>query len=241
MLIQVIGVQILAFVGLALLLRWMFTRNVTSAMHRMELLHQENIKKEADLRHRLTAAEAEYRAKIEQADTEAKAMIAAARGQADQTREEVLREARRESERIIQEAQEKRQDIRMELEQEMEQRAVQLASDAVRYVLTTKVEERIHEQLVDELLAEMVLLDSGRLEIKAGQAEVVASQELKPDQRKRLESILAEKAGRPVRIREEVDQKIIAGMVIRLDNLILDGSLRNKLREAVSYVRRSSA
>ncbi|MBI3615042.1 MAG: F0F1 ATP synthase subunit delta [Candidatus Omnitrophica bacterium] len=239
--IEIIVVQILAFAGLVALLRWLFVRNVTSAMERLELLHQENLKRENELQNRLQAVEQEHKTKIQRSEEEAKEILSLAKARAEEAREQLLKEAKGESQRIIQEAHERREELRRELEEQVEQKAVQLASDAVRYVLTTKLEQEVHRQLVDELIADVGTLDASLLDVNAAKAQVVSSQKLEPEQRHRLEGILSQKAGRAIQIVESVDQKVIAGIVIRLDSLILDGSLLNKLREAVGYVRKSSA
>ncbi|OGX39688.1 MAG: hypothetical protein A3C53_05560 [Omnitrophica WOR_2 bacterium RIFCSPHIGHO2_02_FULL_68_15] len=237
--IEILIVQVIAFVGLVVLLRWLFTRHVTTSIQRLEQLYRDNLKREHELKQRLQLVEKECQQKVQDAEHQAKTLMAAGRLEADKARAELLQEARLESERLIQEAHERRDEIRRELEQGVDRKAVQLASDAVRFVLTTQVEEGLHGQLVDQLLQEMTGLEQIRLDASASKAEVATAMPLKPEQKTRLQHILAEKAGRPVEVAESLDDTVIAGMTVRLDNLILDGSLRNKLRDAVTYVRKS--
>lgn len=239
--IEILIVQVVTFVGLVVLLRWLFTRHVTESVQRLEQLYRDNLKREHELKTRLQAVEKECQQKVQDAETQAKALMAAGRLEADKARAELLQEARMESERLIQEAHERRDEIRRELEQGVDRKAVQLASDAVRFVLTTQVEEGLHGQLVDQLLQEMTGLEAVRLESAVAKAEVSTAMPLKSEQRTRLQTILAEKAGRPVEVAESLDDTVIAGMTVRLDNLILDGSLRNKLRDAVAYVRKGQS
>ncbi len=58
-------------------------------------------------------------------------------------------------------------------------------------------------------------------------------------QKERLKKSLSSQMGRSVTVKETVDQEIVAGMVIRLGNLVFDGSLTNKLKGALAYVRDS--
>jgi len=237
--IEILIVQVIAFVGLVVLLRWMFTRHVTASVQRLEQLYRDNLKREAELKTRLQQVEKECQQKVQDAEQQAKTLMAAGRLEADKARAELLQEARLESERLIQEAHERRDEIRRELEQGVDRKAVQLASDAVRFVLTTQVEEGLHGQLVDQLIQELTGLEPIKLESSAAaKADVSTAMPLKPEQRTRLQAVLTEKAGRPVEIAEALDDTVIAGMTVRLDNLILDGSLRNKLRDAVAYVRK---
>ncbi len=238
--IQLIVAQIMAFVGLVALLRWLFYRNVHSAVQRMDLIQLENLKREAELKQRLNRVEAECKTKLQEVQAQAQKVLEDAKEQAGQVREEMVKEARRESERIIQEAQERRDEIRQELERETGHKAVQLASDAIRYVMTTQLEEKIHEHLVEDLLKELGSLDPGRLQTRSDKAHVVTPLALTLPQRNRLQEILARKAGHPVTVSESVDPKVIAGIVVQLDSLVLDGSLRNKLKEAVAYVRKGN-
>ena len=58
-----------------------------------------------------------------------------------------------------------------------------------------------------------------------------------PEQHERLDAILSSIMGRSVTIEETIDESILAGLVIRLENVVLDGSLKTKLNGMLAYVQ----
>jgi F0F1-type ATP synthase delta subunit len=95
----------------------------------------------------------------------------------------------------------------------------------------------IHQHLIDELVEEIGGADGHRLPAAVETAEIVVRFPLTEPQKAQIIRMLSAKMGRPVSIKETIDNDIIAGMVMRLDNVILDGSLRAKLRGTLAYVR----
>lgn len=213
---------------------------MTSALHRIEITHRDNLKREGELKKRLETTEAECRAKLEQAEVQSKQIVAAAKTKADQIVGETLRNARRESERIIREAHERRDEIRKDLELEMDKKSVGLASDSIRFVFSTQIEQEIHDHLIADLLDEIDALNAQTVPPGCARAKVLTPKSLHASQHQRLEKILSGKAGRAIEIEQVVDEHLIAGISVQMDKLILDGSLQNKLREAVAYIRKKT-
>ncbi len=60
-------------------------------------------------------------------------------------------------------------------------------------------------------------------------AEVTTAVELDADQQERLRAALAEHAGRAVAVRSLVDPEIGGGVVVRLGDQVIDGSVRNQM------------
>lgn len=60
-------------------------------------------------------------------------------------------------------------------------------------------------------------------------AEVVAASELAPDQVDRLRRALVARTGQDVQIQLRIDPSIVGGVVARVGDLVLDGSLRTQL------------
>lgn len=235
--IEILIIQILTFVGLALMLRWMFYQNVTAALRRMQFIQQENSKREQEITNRVSVVEADCQKKIREAEERAKKIFIEAKAKAEEARGEIIREARMEGQRVIQDSQDRREEIRYELEKEIDTKVTHLVSEAIRYALASKIEQRVHEQMVNDLLEEIKGLDSGRLHSEATEAQVITSQALTVPQRKDLTEILGQKLGTPIPVKESVDPKIIAGMIVQIGSLVLDGSLRNTLQEAIAHVR----
>jgi F-type H+-transporting ATPase subunit delta len=66
---------------------------------------------------------------------------------------------------------------------------------------------------------------------QAAGAEVVSAQPLPAAQRGALEAALREYLGRAVILRERVDPRLVGGVVVRVGNTVLDGSVRHRLEQ----------
>jgi F-type H+-transporting ATPase subunit delta len=55
-----------------------------------------------------------------------------------------------------------------------------------------------------------------------------------------LAKLLSEKFGANVAIEEKLDKELLAGIIFKLGSLEIDGSLRNRFREAAAEVKKSA-
>lgn len=62
-------------------------------------------------------------------------------------------------------------------------------------------------------------------------AYVTSATPLKPEQEERVREGLTEYSGRTVRLITDTDTGLIGGLVVRLDGVVLDGSLRSRLAQ----------
>ena len=52
---------------------------------------------------------------------------------------------------------------------------------------------------------------------------------------------MSAKLGSPTKVQERLDESLIAGLVIKLGGLVIDGSLKNKLNHALKALQAKSA
>jgi F-type H+-transporting ATPase subunit delta len=69
--------------------------------------------------------------------------------------------------------------------------------------------------------------------------EVIAAREIAPPQRKKLESALAKRLGREVRMHTRIDGSLIGGAIVRAGDLVIDGSLKGRLERLGSALQNS--
>ncbi len=236
---QLIIIQVITFALLVFLLRQFLYKQVTRSLERYQQLYQENLTREGELKRTREEMEQELQAKIAQHNEEVGRLRAAAEVDAQKTQEEILAKSKEEGKRILAEAEAKKERMRANLVSEMEEKALDLASDIIEHILTAQVGQGINHQLIDELIEEIEKSDERRLQLDVETVEVAVPFPLTQVQQERLKKILSSKMGRSVNVKETVDQEIVAGMVIRSGNLVLDGSLKNKLKGALAYVRES--
>ncbi len=238
---QLIIIQVITFAILVFLLRQFLYKQNSEALERLQQLYQENLKREEDLKNAQEAADQELKEKIAQHNEEIKKLKAAGEMDVQKMHEEILAKAKEDADKIVAEAEANKERIKANLVSEMEEKALVLASDIIEHIFTDQVAQGIHHHLIDEFIEEIEKSDGQRIQLDVETAEIAAPYPLTQVQEENLKNILSTKMGRSVSIKGTIDQEMVAGMVVRLENLVLDGSLRNKLKGTLAYVRSSLA
>jgi len=139
----------------------------------------------------------------------------------------------------VSEEKEKREQVRVKLVAEMEEKALNLASDIIGHIFTAQVTRGIHYQLTDEFIEEIGKSNGQGLQLDVDVVEVAVPYPLTEVQMEKLKNIFSAKMDRSIEVTQTIDPGIVTGMVVRLGNSVLDGSLKNKLKGAMAYVRGS--
>lgn len=236
---QLIIIQIITFGLLAFLLRQFLTQHVTQSQDRLQELVQENRKREEDLKEKRSLLENEFKNKLDHHNKEMGKLRSAAEADAQTLREEALARAEEERRKMLSDAEAQKETFRKQLVMEMEEKALNLASGIIQHVFTAEVAKGIHVQLTDELIGEIEASDGQGMQFDEEEVEVLVPYPLMDPQMERIRAILSKKTGKPVEIKQTIQPDILTGMVVRLGNSVLDGSLKNKLKGAMSHVRGS--
>ncbi|MBI3011392.1 MAG: F0F1 ATP synthase subunit delta [Candidatus Omnitrophica bacterium] len=236
--LQFVVLQVVLFVGLAVLLRRVMGRHATKATAHLQGLSQDYLRKQEELKKRLEEAERLYQEQLAKAQEEAHQLKTQARQEAEAARQQVVEQARQEAERIVQQAVQAREALQRELAQAMEAKAVERACELIQDILPRELREAAHTPWLDELITNG-LITVERLESREQirEARAVSAFPLTSAQRKRLLERLQELLGSPVTLQESVDPHLLAGLTITIGHLVLDGSLSSKLREAVRHAQ----
>jgi len=83
-----------------------------------------------------------------------------------------------------------------------------------------------HLRSIVAALEEMIEREQDQVRV-----DVTATATLAPDVKTRLQTVLASRLGRPVVLREHVDQGLLGGLVIRVGDLLLDASVRTQFKK----------
>jgi F-type H+-transporting ATPase subunit delta len=83
--------------------------------------------------------------------------------------------------------------------------------------------------VVDELREELETLAAAEAEVV--KVEVTSAVELSPDAEERLTAKVAAATGRRVELTKRVDTGVLGGLVVRVGDVIVDGSLRSRIRQ----------
>lgn len=236
MALQIIIIQIITFAGLIFVLRILFYRQMNFALSRLKVLHEENLKKEAELKKELDIIKKQRDQELSQAREDAARIIREAKEKSERLSFDIQTQANSDSRQIIEQAKLKLQVFENELRSQYQQDTLKLAEQIFETVFTARGKEVLQHSLIVELIEEIRNLPADKFVVKSSETTVTSVYILNDEERRQIQSIISEKAGTNVTIKERIDPGIIAGLIIQIGPLTLDGSLRNKLNKTKAYL-----
>jgi F0F1-type ATP synthase delta subunit len=102
----------------------------------------------------------------------------------------------------------------------------------LRKVLGSEHRESLHDGLIDEMMSELEKTDAGKLAIQEEKGEIISPYELSKDKVLKAESVLSRKTGKKISLSVRIEKPVIAGMIIKIGSLTIDGSLSGRLKDA---------
>lgn len=231
MLFQLVIIQVITFFAIVLVLRKLLYAETERETQRLRVLREENARKEKELAEKIRSSETAYREKISRADEEIRERKASAEKEAEELERTLTAKAKEEAERIVSTAVNTREKMRDEVANEFQKKAPALATQIFREHLSSKVKEITHRELLKEVVAEIKKADKTRFKVKAKKGELVSAFPLVRGEKKELVSAVCARAGRKIVFDEKQDKNLVAGVMVKLDTLVIDGSLENRLRQ----------
>ena len=227
-------VLIVAFAVLVVLLRYLMKQNFTDAAGHLQELSADYGKKQEELKQRLQESEQQYEEQISRARSEAERLVAEARQEVESLRTRRLEEARLESERIVQQGMETRDALRKEMERQIDGRAIQRACELIQEALPEAFRREIQQRWLEDLFQDgLTQLSRLKGEEAVQEAKVLSAFPLAAAQRDTLRARLKEALQQELPLTEQVDPKLVAGLVITVGSLVFDGSLASRIQQAV--------
>jgi len=176
--------------------------------------------------------QAEYEAKLAEAEDEARRVVAEAREAAEQARRESLEraksEAERESARLKQAYEQERRDALRDLQREVAQTVTGLAQRVLDQAAGADLDAKLHEKLLAELeaLASETHTPAGR---NTARVRVVSARDPDASRRKALEKSIRAVAGDAAEIAFETDEALGAGARLEFADTAVDATLSDLL------------
>lgn len=236
MVIQLVFLQIITFVVIIVVLRFFFGTQLKIALKRLQVLHQESLEKEEVLNKEIERARVQAQSEIARSKEEARAIIEEAKKKAEKISREGADKAQEEGKKILEESLEHAKKREAEILAGVEQKAVSLAMELIRYTFSQEDQKELHAQMIDELIEEFKKIDKERFTVHADSAVLCTSVALTDKEKAGLKEAIEAKLGKRVVLKEEIDASMIAGLVIRLGGLEIDGSLKNKFNKANRFL-----
>lgn len=225
--------QVVIFFILIIGFRRVMTKNVTLATQHLEELSKEYVKKEEELNNRMKEMEKRAKEIIKQAEEEARSMREKIIKEAEEEKEKIIDDARRQGDEIIKQAEKARDSLISEIEEKIEQEAFNKACDLLDEVLPEEFKKGIHNFWIEELVnSGFEELANLHLPEDMKEIKIISAFPLTEEQRRILGERLKEILKKDFDIKEEINSKIVAGVIVSVGNLILDGSLKNRIKKS---------
>ena len=236
--IGLIVLQFLLFIGLVVLLRRLMGRHATTATAHLQGLSQEYLRKQDEVKQRLEESERQYQEHLTKAQEEAHRLKQQALTEADLARQQALDQAHEEAERIVQQANQAREALQNEMVHALDAKILERACQLLQQVLPDTLGSALQSRWLDELTSNgMMPVEQLQSREAVREARVVSAYPLTDAQRRQLKDKLRAALGTDITMHESVDPRIVAGLVITIGHLVLDGSLASKLQEAARHVQ----
>ncbi|MFC1515078.1 F0F1 ATP synthase subunit delta [Candidatus Omnitrophota bacterium] len=223
---------ILMFFIFVFVFRRIMNRNVNTAVQHLDEINQDYMKKQDEITKKLQEAEDTAQKTLSQAKDEALKMRQDLIKQTKDETEAAVKKARQEANDIIEQAEKTRHALISELERKIATESIKKATLLVAQTLPEESRSQIHSRLVEEMLT-AGLKEVDRLGISANlkEAKLMTAAALTPKAKDAFADGLKAKISQDLSLIEEIDEGLIAGCMVVLGSLVLDGSLRFKIAD----------
>ncbi|MBN2119656.1 MAG: F0F1 ATP synthase subunit delta [Candidatus Omnitrophica bacterium] len=234
MIIFVVIFFVIMFIVFILVFRRIMNQNITSAVAHLDEINQDYMKRQEQANRKLEDAERVYQETLNKAKEEALSMRQDILKKAEEEKERIMQNAKNQADELIQQGEKTRHLLISELEKRIDIESIKKSSLLISRALPDDVRSQIHSNLVKEFidvgLSQLKSLEASK-DLK--EAKVITALALNKDQKDSVLEKIKEKFPKGLVFSEEVDQNLVAGCMVLLGSLVLDGSLRLKISEKV--------
>lgn len=238
--VPIVAVHAVVLVFLVIGIRLLLAGTAKRAVLRVRQVEDEVRKKEEDIRREIEEHERDFAEKKAEAERQLQAHRDEARREAAHLKEKAVAEAKKEGQKIIEQAQKNERKIRDQIARQMEDKAVEYGGRIFKLVFSDLLTGELNGLFNDELIDALNEIESGSITVDSGAASVTVSHPMGEEQRNRLETVLRTKFRDDAVIEETVDDSLLAGLILKMGSLEIDGSLRNRYIEAVGEVKKEA-
>ncbi len=236
MLTQLVIIQIITFIGLIFLLRFLFLRNLNSALNSLKVLHEENLVKESQLTEELRRAKEERDAEIKRGKEQASVLIEEAKKEAINLSFKIEDGAKITAEKIISQGKEEVNRFKEKAKKDLQGESLNYAVWLIGHFFTEENKGALQIQLINEIIKEVAEVPKEKFSVSTSNIKIISSYPLQEQQRENLQKVLSEKLGGIPKLEEVVNRELIVGLILEMGGLIIDGTLKNKLRKFVTEI-----
>lgn len=234
----IIAVHVVGWVVVVSVIRKLLFSDTMRAVRRIGQAEAEIRKREDTIRQEIEAHEKEFARKKAEAEEEVQQRREASEKDILRMRDKMLDDSKKDAAKILEQAKKSEEKVKSQYALEMEEKMVDYAGDLFKLVFSERIGQELNRQFIDELLDALEEIDGASITVEGGDAEFIASHPILPEQKRRLEEMLASKFGVTLKVEEKLQEDLLAGLVLKLGSLEIDGSLLNRYREAAAELKK---
>jgi len=238
MLVQLLVIQAVTFVGIIVVLRILFHRQLSSALGRLKHLHEENLTREEELKKELEVAKQEKDAELAMARSEASRIIKEGKDKAYKLSTDIHQQAKADAEKVVERARVDSKKFENEMIDKYQDDSVELSISMLKFIFSRQDKESLQHHMISELIEEIDRLPPEKFTVKAKEVQVSSAFSLNKEEKDKITRILSDKIGIHVKLEEKLDAEIIMGMIIQVGAFMIDGSLKNKLMKVIPLLKK---
>lgn len=232
LIVPLIVLMVFIFLGMIFVFRNIMNQNVVLATKHLEDLNREYGEKERQVNQQLEEVQLKSQEILARAQTEAEKLKVDGLKEIESEKEKILQQTRTQSEEMIQQADRSRQALIHEMEERIAKESVNKACELIQNTLPEQFKQEVHAHWMDELINKgFTRFEKLRIPDDIRDIKITSAYALTEQQRKALTKKLSDTLKRDIALKEEDDPRIVAGFIISIGNLVLDGSLKNKIQE----------
>jgi len=235
--------QLVNFTILFIALYFLLWKRVLKALDARRQRIQEGIEKAERADEELARAQAAYAEKVAEGEAEVRRIRAEATEAAEQVRAKVLAEAKEQAETVLANARLEIDLERQRMLKELRGQVATLAIAAANKVIGEALDEQRQRRLVEEFFSgiqagRVVILDEASLAGAPGRtAKVTSALPLSAQEQATISKGLAQQLRGEPEVEFAVDPAILGGLVIRVGDRVVDGSVAGQLASLQARLR----
>jgi F0F1-type ATP synthase delta subunit len=233
---------------LALILRAVLSSQSNLAIERLKRLNQDNLQREMELKKKLEETEVQYQRRIAEAAEEAEKIKGKIGDEATQMKNKIMAQVEKEKENILADARDEVEDLKRSFVHSMNEKVLGMTEQVIKKLFSlhqtnenARFINEIHSSFVEETLNQLKSLKKEVLSsalANSSEIELYSKLPLTTAQKQHIAKIFNEISQTPIQITEKPPQdELLAGVSLKIGNLIIDGSLKNKLRQILPEIK----
>jgi len=233
LIIPFVLLQIATVVAIVLFLRMLLHKQLEVGLVRIKKLDKENLAKEMELNDKIEKINKEYGVKIANAEKQAMEIIAEAKEGSKQMRDNARLRAKEEAKRIIASSMQEKEKVLKEARREMSRKAIDSASLILRHIFSNEELADLRCRISKEVMETLIESDNVRAMMSKNEdMEIITADKLSKQDEAYILKVIKKSTNEEKRVLFSVDKNVLGGLIIKIDESIIDGGIAYRLHKA---------